>query len=39
MVIIDGRLVAFNTVDLLRDENAYYRSASALAAGAGGRLL
>jgi ATP-binding cassette subfamily B protein len=39
MVIIDGRMVAFNTVDMLKDENAYYRSASALAAGAGGRLL
>ncbi len=39
MVIIDGRMVAFNTVATLKDENAYYRSASALAAGAGGRLL
>jgi ATP-binding cassette subfamily B protein len=39
MVIIDGRLVAFDTIDLLKSENAYYRSASALAAGTGGGLL
>ncbi|HYM55582.1 MAG TPA: ABC transporter ATP-binding protein [Solirubrobacteraceae bacterium] len=40
MVILDGRLVAFDTTDLLREQNAYYRSASALAAGAtGARLL
>jgi ATP-binding cassette subfamily B protein len=40
MVILDGRLVAFDTTALLREQNAYYRSASALAAGAtGARLL
>ncbi len=39
MVILDGRLVAFDTAQGLRDENAYYRSASALAAGTGGGLL
>jgi ATP-binding cassette subfamily B protein len=39
MVIIDGRLVAFDTTDLLKSENAYYRSASALATGTGGGLL
>jgi hypothetical protein len=39
MVIIEGRLVAFDTIDLLKTENPYYRSASALAAGAGGGLL
>jgi ABC-type multidrug transport system fused ATPase/permease subunit len=38
MVIIDGRLVAFDTIDLLKNENAYYRSASALATGGGGLL-
>jgi ATP-binding cassette subfamily B protein len=39
MVIIDGRLVAFDTIEELKNENAYYRSASALAAGTGGGLL
>jgi ABC-type multidrug transport system fused ATPase/permease subunit len=39
MVIIDGRLAAFDTIEELKSDNAYYRSASALAAGAGGRLL
>ena len=40
MVIIDGRLVAFDTTELLKSQNAYYRSASALAAGAtGARML
>ena len=39
MVIIDGKLVAFDTTDLLKSENAYYRSASALATGTGGGLL
>jgi len=39
MVILDGRLVAFDTARELRSENAYYRSASALAAGTGGGLL
>jgi ABC-type multidrug transport system fused ATPase/permease subunit len=31
MVIVDGRLEAFATIALLQRENAYYRSASALA--------
>jgi ATP-binding cassette, subfamily B, bacterial len=34
MVIMDGRLVAFDTIDLLRANNSYYRSASALSVGA-----
>ncbi|HEX5852070.1 MAG TPA: ABC transporter ATP-binding protein [Solirubrobacteraceae bacterium] len=34
MVIIDGRLAAFDTRALLARENQYYRSASMLAAGA-----
>jgi ABC-type multidrug transport system fused ATPase/permease subunit len=33
MVIVDGRLQAFDTVDRLQLESSYYRSASALAAG------
>jgi ATP-binding cassette, subfamily B, bacterial len=32
MVIKDGRLVAFDTMELLRQNNAYYRAASAFAA-------
>jgi ATP-binding cassette, subfamily B, bacterial len=36
MVIIDGRLEAFDTIALLQRENSYYRSASTLAAGASG---
>jgi ABC-type multidrug transport system fused ATPase/permease subunit len=39
MVIIDGKLVAFDTIDLLQRNNSYYRSASALAGGAAGRAL
>jgi ABC-type multidrug transport system fused ATPase/permease subunit len=40
MVILDGRLVAFDTTALLKEQNEYYRSASALAAGAtGARML
>ncbi len=40
MVIVDGRLDAFDTITLLQRENSYYRSASTLAAGAsGGRSL
>jgi ABC-type multidrug transport system fused ATPase/permease subunit len=39
IVIIDGRLVAFDTIDLLQRKNSYYRSASALAAGASGGML
>jgi ATP-binding cassette subfamily B protein len=39
MVVLDGRLVAFDTTDLLRKSNPYYQNASMLAAGAyGGRL-
>jgi ABC-type multidrug transport system fused ATPase/permease subunit len=39
MVVLDGRLVAFDTTDLLRRNNSYYQNASMLAAGAyGGRL-
>jgi ATP-binding cassette subfamily B protein len=34
MVIKDGRLVAFDTIELLKQHNSYYRSASAFAAGA-----
>ncbi len=34
MVIKDGRLAAFDTIDLLKQHNDYYRSASAFAAGA-----
>jgi ATP-binding cassette subfamily B protein len=33
MVIVDGRLVGFDSRELLEAENAYYRSASAIAAG------
>jgi ABC-type multidrug transport system fused ATPase/permease subunit len=33
MVIMDGRLVAFDTRELLQAENSYYRSAALLAAG------
>jgi ATP-binding cassette subfamily B protein len=39
MVILDGRLAAFDTIDLLKEHSAYYRSASALAAGATGAEL
>jgi ABC-type multidrug transport system fused ATPase/permease subunit len=39
MVILDGKLAAFDTAALLSETNPYYRSASTLAAGAsGGRL-
>lgn len=34
MAIVDGRLQAFDTVDRLQLDSSYYRSASALAAGA-----
>lgn len=34
MVIVEGRLVGFDTTELLASENPYYRSASQLAAGA-----
>jgi ATP-binding cassette subfamily B protein len=41
MVIVDGQLDAFDTVGLLQRKNAYYRSASTLAAGvaAGGTAV
>jgi ATP-binding cassette subfamily B protein len=39
MVIIDGRLVAFEATDLLQRNNSYYRSASMIAAGASGGPL
>jgi ATP-binding cassette, subfamily B, bacterial len=39
MVIKDGRLVAFDTLDRLRLHNAYYRSASAFAARASAGAL
>lgn len=39
MVIIDGRLVAFDTAALLQEQNSYYRSATRIATGAlGGGL-
>jgi ATP-binding cassette, subfamily B, bacterial len=38
MVIVDGRLVAFDTRDLLREHNPYYRSASLIASGTTGTL-
>ncbi len=37
MVIVDGRLVAFDTKARLQTQNTYYRHASALAAGPAGR--
>jgi ATP-binding cassette subfamily B protein len=33
MVVLDGRLVAFDTIEELRANNSYYRSASAIASG------
>ena len=33
MVVVDGRLVGFDTAELLESENAYYRSASQLTSG------
>jgi ATP-binding cassette subfamily B protein len=33
MVVIDGQLSAFDTLDLLQRNNSYYRSASSLASG------
>ena len=39
MVIVDGRLVAFDSAQELQNGNAYYRTASALATGTGGGLL
>jgi ABC-type multidrug transport system fused ATPase/permease subunit len=39
MVIVDGRLAAFDTTELLQKHNSYYRSASVLAAAAPGGQL
>jgi ATP-binding cassette subfamily B protein len=36
MVVVDGRLEAFDTIALLQRESSYYRSASTLAAGLAG---
>jgi ABC-type multidrug transport system ATPase subunit len=36
MIIIDGKLVAFDTISFLQQHNPYYRAASAHATG--GRL-
>jgi ABC-type multidrug transport system fused ATPase/permease subunit len=33
MIIIDGKLAAFETLELLREENSYFRTASTLAGG------
>jgi ATP-binding cassette, subfamily B, bacterial len=39
MVIVDGRLVGFDTRALLQKENPYYQSATALASGTPGRTI
>ena len=39
MVVMAGRLVAFDTKAVLREENSYYRSASMIAAGSPGGML
>jgi ABC-type multidrug transport system fused ATPase/permease subunit len=39
MVIVDGRLEAFDTDENLRKQNAYYHSASLLAAASGSVAL
>jgi ATP-binding cassette subfamily B protein len=39
MVIVSGRLVAFDTKAFLQTENSYYRSASMIAAGTPGGAL
>ncbi len=39
MVVVDGRLVAFDTTALLRRDNPYYQTASMLATGAAGGSL
>ncbi|HWX95650.1 MAG TPA: ABC transporter ATP-binding protein [Solirubrobacteraceae bacterium] len=39
MVVLDGRLVAFDTKAVLIEQNHYYRSASMIAAGAPGGVL
>ncbi len=33
MVVLDGRLVAFDRIDVLEQESAYYRNATAIASG------
>jgi ABC-type multidrug transport system fused ATPase/permease subunit len=38
MVILDGRLAAFDTKAVLKAENSYYRSAALIAAGANGAI-
>src|SRR5262249_27333260 len=35
MVVVDGRIAAFDSTDLLQQNNSYYRSASMLAGAAG----
>jgi ATP-binding cassette subfamily B protein len=39
MVILDGRLAAFDTKAALQESNTYYRTASLIAASAGGGVL
>ncbi|HEY0515475.1 MAG TPA: ABC transporter ATP-binding protein, partial [Solirubrobacteraceae bacterium] len=39
MVIKDGRMVAFDTIERLRAENVYYRAATAIASGNGDGML
>ena len=39
MVVVDGRLVAFDTTALLRRDNPYYQTASMLATGTAGGSL
>jgi ATP-binding cassette, subfamily B, bacterial len=39
MVIVDGRLVGFDTRALLQKENPYYQSATALASGSPERTI
>ena len=39
MIIIDGRMAGFDTIEQLQQHNAYYRTASQLAGGAGAGKL
>lgn len=39
MVIIDGKLVAFDTIQALQEHNSYYRSATKIATGVDGGTL
>jgi ABC-type multidrug transport system fused ATPase/permease subunit len=39
MVVIDGVLTAFDSIELLEQNNSYYRMASVLAAGGSGEVL